>query len=549
LISFDARGDSGKVKNIIIMLGDGMGAAHRTAARLVRYGVKAGTPQGWLAMDNFPGTGFVTTHSLDSIVTDSAPGMACYSTGNHANNEQEGVFPAHVTNPFYAPRVEYMSEYLHRKEGKSLGLVTTADVEDATPAANAVHTKDRNAGMGICDQYLDESDELNAREYGTGLTVLMGGGRRWFLPKGQFGSSRDLSKADRPIDYDKLPGDMRKAWNLPEKAAGALDPDRNLLKDFKDAGFIYVDTFSTGPDALNNVGTPNKLLGLFAYGNMNVALDKIDGRRYQKLSEREKLSRTTPLVVKDYHEEDQPMLDEMTKAALRVLNKKDRNEKGFVLMVEGAHIDKQSHMMDTDRMIDEVIEFDKAVDEAYKFAKDNGDTIVIVLADHECSGLSLFGAFTDRINLYDEAKFPEYNILDDGYPETFDSNGKNGKVVAGFGANADRYESWRQKSLPVIDTLLPDDLRAELRKKGYADSPYQRKDPLGFLISGQVGKGYKDNGTAVHTATDVPISSYSGKSDVYQLFYGVHENTSIFFKLMCATLGGFKQAEICSPKR
>src|SRR5262249_35456622 len=135
-----------QARNIIIMLGDGMGVAHRTAARLVKYGVTAGQPDGFLAMDQFPGTGLITTHSLNSIVTDSAPGMACYTTGNHSKNGQEGVYPANMIDPFFYPRVEYLSEYLHRLKGKSLGLVTTADIEDATPAANAVHTGDRNRG-------------------------------------------------------------------------------------------------------------------------------------------------------------------------------------------------------------------------------------------------------------------------------------------------------------------------------------------------------------------------------------------------------------------
>jgi alkaline phosphatase len=547
----DVRGGFRPAKNIIIMLGDGMGVAHRSAARLVRYGATAGTPNGFLAMDQFPGTGIVTTYSLNSIVTDSSPGMSCYSTGNHADNNQEGVFPANVRNPFYAPRVEYMSEYLHRKIGKSLGLVTTADVEDATPAANAVHTRDRNAGMGICDQYLDESDERNTRKYGTGLTVLMGGGRRWFLPKGQFGSSRDISKDDRPIDYERLPDDIRKAWNLPDKAAGALDPDRDLLKDFKDAGFKYVDTFRTGPAALSSVGTPDKLLGLFAFGNMNAAMDKIAKRR--KPAEQG--------VVDDYRAPDQPMLDEMTEVALRVLSK---NANGFVLLVEGAHIDKQSHLMDADRLIDEVIEFDRAVAVARNFADKAGDTIIIVLADHECSGFSITGALKggnggiDRleklpsdnksfdpnehpmrqqsVGIYEEAGFPKYKILADGYPETFDIDGK---ILFGFGANSDRYESWRQKSLPVIDTLLPDDLKEVLKKKGYPNQPHHREsDAKGFFIRGQV---YEQRGqTAVHTATDVPVSAYSSTTRAYQLFYGVQENTDIFFKLMRAVLGGSK---------
>src|SRR5262249_3218106 len=157
------------------------------------------------------------------------------STGNHAKNSQEGVYPANVTNVFFQPRVEYLSEYLHRVTGKSLGLVTTADVEDATPAANAVHVGNRNDGTGIVDQYLDESDWQGTGKFGTGLSVLLGGGRRWFLPSTEFGSSRATS-----TDYTSLPADLLSKWNLPSTAAGLSDPDRDLIKDFKAAGFKYV---------------------------------------------------------------------------------------------------------------------------------------------------------------------------------------------------------------------------------------------------------------------------------------------------------------------
>ncbi|MFN0121998.1 MAG: alkaline phosphatase, partial [Blastocatellia bacterium] len=172
-----AAAEKSPIKNIILLIGDGMGSAHRTAARIVQHGVTNGRPNGYLAMDRFPGAGFLSTHSLNSIITDSAPGMACYTTGNHFNNNQEGVFPARVINPFFAPRVEYLSEYLHRTAGKSLGIVSTADIEDATPASNAVHTLNRGAGTGICDQYLDEADTQNTGRFGTGLRGLLGGGR------------------------------------------------------------------------------------------------------------------------------------------------------------------------------------------------------------------------------------------------------------------------------------------------------------------------------------------------------------------------------------
>jgi len=532
------NGDGKKIRNIIIMLGDGMGVAHRTAARLVKYGVTAGQPNGFLAMDQFPGTGLVTTHSFNSIVTDSAPGMAGYTTGNHAKNGQEGVYPANMIDPFFYPRVEYLSEYLHRLKGKSLGLVTTADIEDATPAANAVHTGDRNRGTGICDQYLDESDSGNTGRFGTGLKVLMGGGRRWFLPSGQFGSSRSGA-----TDYGPLPADLVAAWNLPSTAAGAHDPSRNLLGDFSGAGFTYVDSAA----ALSTVGTPEKLLGLFGFGNMNVALDKLAKRRNIMLPG------TTSFAVDDYHAPDQPMLDEMTDAALRVLS---QNNHGFVLMVEGAHIDKQSHLMDADRVIDETIEFDNAVAAARRFADRAGDTMIIVLADHECSGFSLIGALTGGINnlkslppdnsildpntqparqtvvgVNDAAGFPRYVIAADGYPQTFDIDGK---VLVGFGANADRYEGWLSKPLPVRDSLLPNDIKGELTAKGYPGQPIERSEnQFGFYIRGQAA----GRDQAVHTATDIPISAYSSSSRAFELFVGVQENTDVFFKLLSAVLG------------
>ncbi len=528
----DHRARSGSAaRNIIIFLGDGMGVSHRTAARIVKYGVAGGNPNGRLEMEQFPGLGLVSTHSLNSIVTDSSPGMACYTTGNHASNNQEGVYPAHVTSPFFQPRVEYLGEYLHRKKGTSLGIVTTADLEDATPAANAVHTGNRNAGTGIADQYLDESGN-------SGLAVLLGGGRRWFLPNTEIGSSRDLS-----TDYAGLPNDLLAGWHLPAAAAGAADPARALRADFQKAGFTYVED-ATSLAALSR--PPRKLLGLFGYGNMNVALDKIARRRGTPLAD-------GTYVVDHYHAPDQPMLDEMTSAALSVLS---RNEKGFVLMVEGAHIDKQSHLMDADRVIGETLEFDAAVGVARRFADQAGDTVVVVLADHECSGFSLIGALSGGVanaralpsdaavldpsraparqglaGTYDAAGFPRYAIQADGYPATMDVDGK---VLIGYGASGDRYETWLSKPLPVVDSLLPTNLKAELKTRGYASEPLQRaSDAGGFYLRGHVA-----GGQAVHTAGDIPVAAYSSGSDAWREFVGVQTNTDVFFKLVRAALGG-----------
>jgi len=540
----DPFGSRQEIKNVIIMLGDGMGTAHRTAARLVRYGATAGDPNGYLAMDSLPATGMVVTHSLNSVITDSAPGMACYSTGIHQANGQEGVLPAHITNPFFYPRVEYMAEYLHRAQKMSLGLVSTADLEDATPAANAVHTGNRGAGTGIVDQYLDESDWGSTGNFGTGLRVLMGGGRRWFLPTGTYGSSRATSS-----DYAGLPADLLSGWNLPSTSAGVQDPGRDLIHDFALAGFAYADTASSLNTTMAG-SVPSKLLGLFAYGNMNVALDKIAKRRNVMVPGASTFS------VDDYHAPDQPMLDEMTTAALKVLGNK--NKKGFVLMVEGAHIDKQSHAMDAERAVLDTIEFDRAIAVARDFAENvDRKTVIVVMADHECSGFSIIGGLTGGIDnartlpadgtvtdpntqparqkvvgTYDSAGFPAYNILADGYPESMDINGK---LLFGFGANGDRYETWLTRPRPIIDSLIATEVKSDLTTAGYPAQPYNRDQSNGYFIRGQaVGKDQ-----AVHTASDIPISAYSPRAQVQQQFVGVQRNIDVFNKLMRAVLGGY----------
>ena len=513
-----ALGRDGKpAKNIIILLGDGMGAAHRTAARIMGRGYAQGKAQGRLAMDTFPVTGMVMTSSLDGIVTDSSPGMSNYVTGNKSANNAQGVWPDDTTDAFDNPRIEYLAEYLHRTQGKALGIVTTADVFDATPAAMAVHTSNRGYGTGIVDQFLDDRGL-------TGLTVLMGGGRKWFLPNGDAlkadgmreGQPMNGSQRDRRSDYE-LSADVVTGWGA---ARGALDPGRDVIGDFERAGFAYA------PDKTalaSRAPAADKLLGLFAYSNMNVAFDKIGQRR------------GVSTVVDDYGFPDQPMLDEMAKAALEVLAKQKR---GFIAMIEGASIDKQSHLMDTDRWLLEVLEFDRAVQVAKDFADKHPDTIVIVTADHECSGAAIIGASTkpvaalwdatakpgveaqrDKVvGIYQSSKFPKYKMLADGYPSTTDVDYK---LLIGYGANSDRYETWLSNLTPTRDLQQPFGGVAPL--KAYPADPASRNKDTGFLVTGQV-----PGDSAVHTATDVPLSAYGRGA---ASFTGLMDNTDVFFKL------------------
>ena len=521
----------GKVaKNIIILLGDGMGAAHRTAARIMARGYAQGKARGLLAMDTFPVTGLVMTASLNSIVTDSSPGMSNYVTGNKAANNQEGVFPDDTRDAFDNPRVEYLAEYLHRTQGKALGLVTTADVFDATPAANAVHTANRGHGTGIVDQYLDDRQL-------TGLAVLMGGGRKWFLSNAADSvKPQPLNGSQRQKNNDYvLPDDLVKGWGA---APGKLDPERDLIADFQSAGFAYAhDNASLQALAAQK---PQRLLGLFAYSNMNVALDKINKRRGKSS------------VVDDYGFPDQPMLDEMAKTALDVLA---RHPKGFIAMIEGASIDKQSHLMDSDRWLLETIEFDRAVQVAKDFADQHPDTLVIVTADHECAGAAIIGASTvpggtlasfagggqaklrdQTVGVYEAAKFPRYTMLKDGYPETTDIDYK---MLIGYGANADRFETWTTAERPTQDSQQP--FVASPPLNAAPKTPAVRNAGKGFLVIGQV-----PGEQAVHTGTDVPLSAYGHGA---MLFTGVYDNTDVFFKIAQLAIGGELRTSRTPPEK
>ena len=538
---------SGKVKNIIIMLGDGLGVAQRTAARIVQSGYAQGKALAPLAMDTFPVTGLVRTSSLNAIVTDSSPGMTAYVSGNKNNNNEEGVFPDDTVATFDNPRIEYLSEYLHRTQGKALGLVTTADVFDATPAGNAVHTSSRAAGTGIVDQFLDDRSL-------TGLSVLMGGGRKWFLPASVPGSGR-TDKNDYAFSAEEAhTADIVKRWGA---APGRLDAERDLIQDFGNAGFKYAAD-KTAMDAVD-AGRTDRLLGLFALSNMNVALDKIDGRRAKKLGA---TGGDKSTVVDDYGFPDQPMLDEMTTVALKVLSRK---KEGFVLMVEAASIDKQAHAMDTERWMLDTIEFDRAVAVVQAYAAERGDTIVIVTADHECSGAALIGAsrvsdaklielaqpgagagagassggkanLRDKVvGVYEQSGFPRYQIAADGYPATTDIDFR---LLVGYGANADRYEDWRTNAAPLAGS------GQAVNKAGpvasYPNTAMNRDVAGGYLITGHV-----PGNSAVHTASDVPLSAYGPGA---WAFTGVQDNTDVFFKLVQVAEWGVPKLQMNSAR-
>ena len=528
VFTWQRAGATPRVKNVIFMLGDGLGVAHRTAARVLARGYTNGKADGRLAMDTMEATGLVMTSSLNAIVTDSAPGMASYSTGHKAANNMEGVYPDNTADPFDNPRVEYLGALLRRTRGTGfgVGIVTTADVTDATPAANAVHTSDRNANAGIAARFVDQREAI-------GLRVLLGGGARHFAPRGTAGSSRDDA--------------------------------RDLAAELEAAGFARVAT-RTNLQALGRQRVaPKALLGLFTPRHMTVAFDKIGARRYsQELAQ----PRNQGLG-------DQPMLEEMTRAALRTLDA--HSPKGFYLLVEGASIDKQAHAVDAERTIWDTIEFDRAVAVALDFARRTNtdrnpanDTLVIVTGDHETGGFGIIGIGNERYApqtlgraVRDYAAvfrfapeqvlsfYPNYTRDALGYPDDPDPSRK---LLIGWAAAPDHYENWISNRLPRDPAVVrPGRARrgvsvANPARDGHGSQSDNRTAtgvPIpGFLVAGTIENGAEgcpsDDGCpddtassphtiSGHTASDVPLSA-AGPGAL--TFTGTYDNTDVFRKIL-----------------
>jgi alkaline phosphatase len=214
-------------------------------------------------------------------------------------------------------------------------------------------------------------------------------------------------------------------------------------------------------------------------------------------------------------------------------------------MVEAASIDKQAHNMDTERWILDTIEFDRATEVCRQFALRNPDTLVVVTADHECAGINIIGGsrVTDGdlrnraasgggasalrssvVGTYEGAGFPFYPTAVDGYPVTTDVDFR---MLIGYAGNADRYEDWLTNPQPLRDSQQPFNNVAPLNT--YPNGPLNRDLAGGFLVTGQV-----PDSTAVHTASDVPLSAMGRGA---ARFSGVMDNTDVFFKIMQAVWG------------
>lgn len=447
--------NTNKAKNVILMIGDGMGITTVTAARIYE-GQKRGVDgvSNNLTMDAFPNLALSRTYSADSQVTDSAPSASAMTTGIKSNNEMLGLTAAAKYKDCSTQAANVVTSIFETAEaaGKATGIVTTTRITHATPASAYAHSvnrdweSDKDLGDQVGKGCKDIADQLINWPAGDGFEVVLGGGRLKFLP---------AETADP--EYPKKMGDRKDKRNLTAEWTA------------KDNNHVYV-TDKAGFDAVD-VKSGAKILGLFEPSHMQFEADR-------------------PKDAKG-----EPSLAEMTAKAIARLQQSD---KGYVLMIEGGRIDHAHHLTNAARALEDTIEFDAAIKIALE-ATSRDDTLVIATADHSHT-LTMSGYArrdTPILGLVKEQD-GKLTLASDGKPYTTLSyaNGPSA-LFAGIekGETAPKPAGLRSdltlaNTANNIDYLQPSLVPLESETHGGEDVAIYATGPMSYLMSGTVDQQY-----------------------------------------------------------
>lgn len=324
-------------KNIILFVGDGMGISTVTASRIYAGQLLGQSgEENLLSFEKMPYTGLVKTYNVDAQVPDSAGTMTAMVTGVKTNfgalSVSEKSWRANCKSQQGKELVTALE--LAELAGMATGIVSTARITHATPAANYAKASERDweyktnnkACEDIASQLIGFEKRLNAqlggesRALSNGIDVILGGGRRAFLSKPEGGKRTD---------------------------------QRNLIREWLQSGSNRV-ALESKKELTNHKDFNQQLLGLFASSHMAYDADR----------------------RKNYPE--QPSLTEMTAKALDLL---ERKPKGYYLQVESGRIDHGHHAGNAFSALNDTVEFSRAIQSVLDRV-DFSETLVIVTADH-----------------------------------------------------------------------------------------------------------------------------------------------------------------------
>ncbi|MEO7989399.1 MAG: alkaline phosphatase [Chryseolinea sp.] len=272
-------------KNVILMIGDGMGLTQL-------YGGYTSN-QGKLNIFNLKDIGFSVTTSSDSYITDSAAGATAMATGNKTKNRYIGVDSSGIALPSITEKL--------KQRGFKTAIISAGDITDATPAAFYAHQPERSLNEAIANDFISSGND-----------ILIGGG----------------------------------AYAFKNRKDG-----KNLITTLTQIGY----TVSTSFRSLDTIRNKK-----FVILDDAAVVSKKDGRT-----------------------------DFLTRSLLKSIATFQKQSAPFFIMAEGAQIDYGGHNNDMEYVVREVLDFDQAIGEALKFVDQNGETLLIITADHETGGLTL----------------------------------------------------------------------------------------------------------------------------------------------------------------
>ncbi len=344
--ALQVRARKGRAKNVILMIGDGMGVSTVTAGRIFAGQAKGLDGESYvLEMEKLPHTAFSRTYAHNGQVSDSASTVTALVSGAKANLLTVGVGQGATQGDCAASKGHELTSLFELAEnaGRATGVVSTARITHATPAGVYGHAANRgweiDRALSAADQKagcIDLARQLVEWPNGDGLEVALGGGRRNFLPTGV----ADPEYTER---------------------TGARADGRNLADEWaQKPGHEWI--WNAAQFAATDFTSQTRVLGLFEPSHMQYEGDRAEDKA------------------------GEPSLAEMTHAAITRLS---QDEDGYVLMIEGGRIDHASHSNNAARVLEDMVAFDEAV-KMVRDMTDPADTLVIVTADHS-HGLTING--------------------------------------------------------------------------------------------------------------------------------------------------------------
>lgn len=461
-------------RNVILFVGDGMGVSTVTAARILEGQLRGETgEENWLAFERLPHVALAKTYNANQQVPDSAGTMTAMVTGAKTRagvlSLDAGLARGDHTG-VEAHRLETLFEQAEAR-GLATGVVSTAKITHATPAACYGHSPDRDwehdaklPADARAAGFPDLARQLVEFGAGDGLEVALGGGREGFLPV-------------ETIDPE-----------YPDKTGKRLD-GRDLMQEWSRAAPASAAVWSGAQLRALDLAATDRLLGLFEPSHM-----QFEAHRPMDPGQ-------------------EPSLAELTDAALTLLS---RHEKGYVLMVEGGRIDHGHHANSAYLALHDALAFSRAVETALA-RTDPNETLIVVTADHS--------------HVFTIAGYPERGNDIFGLVRRTDPQGEpagvlmrdlGGKPYTTLGYTNGPGHPAASDQQPAGAKRLPH------FPKTLEDAPFARPD-LGELDTGSASY-LQESGiplaSETHAGEDVAI--YAGGPGAW-LFHGVQEQTYVYW--------------------